>query len=80
MNEVIIADWKLIFADEKVGFTIIKSNDVEDSILDFIKLHRIDLLAVAKHKRGFWDSLFHSSLTKKLAMHINIPLLVLHDH
>lgn len=80
VNEVIIADWKLIFADEKVGFTIIKSNDVEDSILDFIKLHHIDLLAVAKHKRGFWDSLFHSSLTKQLAMHIHIPLLVLHDH
>jgi nucleotide-binding universal stress UspA family protein len=53
---------------------------VEDSILDFIKLHRINLLAVAKHKRGFWDSLFHASLTKKLAMHIHIPLLVVHDH
>ncbi len=80
VNEVIIANWKAIFASEKVEFHTIKSKDVEDSILDFIKLHRIDLLAVAKQKRGFWDNLFHSSLTKKLAMHIHIPLLVLHDH
>lgn len=80
VNEVIIANWKAIFASEKVEFHTIISKDVEDSILDFIKLHHIDLLAVAKQKRGFWDNLFHSSLTKKLAMHIHIPLLVLHDH
>jgi len=80
VKDVIIADWKMIFSMEKVTFHTVKSNDVEDSILDFIKLHRINLLAVAKHKRGFWDSLFHASLTKKLAMHIHIPLLVVHDH
>ena len=80
VNEVIIANWKAMFAHDKVEFHKVISNDVEDSILDFIKLHNIDLLAVAKHKRGFWDSLFHSSLTKKLAMHIHIPLLVLHDN
>lgn len=79
VKDVIVANWKLLFAKEKVTFHTVRSNDVEDSILDFIKLHRSDLLAVAKHKRGFWDSLFHSSLTKKLAMHIDIPLLVLHD-
>jgi nucleotide-binding universal stress UspA family protein len=80
VKDVVIADWKIIFSKEKVTFHTVKSNDVEDSILDFIKLHRINLLAVAKHKRGFWDSLFHASLTKKLAMHIHIPLLVVHDH
>ena len=79
VKDVIVANWKLLFAEHKVEFHTIRSNDVEDAILDFIKLHRIDLLAVAKHKRGFWDSLFHSSLTKKLAMHSTVPLLVLHD-
>jgi nucleotide-binding universal stress UspA family protein len=80
VKDVIIADWKLLFAADKVTFHTVRSKDVEDTILDFIKLHKSDLLAVAKHKRGFWDSLFHESLTKKLAMHIHIPLLVLHDH
>ena len=80
VKEVIIADWKAMFAADKVEFYTVRSKDVEDSILDFIKLHKINLFAVAKHKRGFWDNLFHSSLTKKLAMHIEIPLLVLHDN
>lgn len=79
VKDVIVADWTLLFAEHKVEFHTVRSKDVEDSILDFIKLHRIDLLAVAKHKRGFWDSLFHVSLTKQLAMHITIPLIVLHD-
>jgi nucleotide-binding universal stress UspA family protein len=80
VKDIIIANWKLLFTDEKVSFNSIKSENVEDSILNFIESKNIDVLAVAKHKRGFWDSLFHASLTKKLAMHIHIPLLVIHDH
>ncbi|CAM4073690.1 universal stress protein [Flavobacterium antarcticum] len=80
VKEVVVANWKLLFENEDIKFNTIKSDNVEDSILDFIAANNVDLLAVAKHKRGFWDSLFHASLTKKLAMHIHIPLLVLHDH
>lgn len=80
VKDIIIANWKLLFTDEKISFNSIKSENVEDSILNFIESKNIDVLAVAKHKRGFWDSLFHASLTKKLAMHIHIPLLVIHDH
>jgi nucleotide-binding universal stress UspA family protein len=80
VKDVIIANWNLLFNAEKVHFNTIKSENIEDSILEFVNSRNIDLLAVAKHKRGFWDSLFHASLTKKLAMQIQIPLLVLHDH
>jgi nucleotide-binding universal stress UspA family protein len=80
VKEVVIADWKLLLSEEKVSFTTLINEDVEETILEWINQNNIDLLAVTKHKRGFWDSLFHSSLTKKLAMHSPIPLLVLHDH
>jgi nucleotide-binding universal stress UspA family protein len=80
VKDIIIANWNLLFNAEKVHFNTIKSENIEDSILEFVNSGNIDLLAVAKHKRGFWDSLFHASLTKKLAMQIRIPLLVLHDH
>lgn len=79
VKDVVVANWKLLFAEEKVSFNTVQSENVEDSILEFIESKNIDVLAVAKHKRGFWDSLFHASLTKKLAMHIHIPLLVIHD-
>lgn len=79
VNEVIIADWKLIFKEEKVTFHTIESKDVEDTITDFIALHNINMFAILHHKRGFWESLFHTSLTKKLALHLKVPLLALHD-
>lgn len=79
VNEVIIADWKVIFKEEKVTFHIIKSNDVEETIIDFINLHKINLLAMLNHKRSFWEGFFHTSLTKKMAFHLRIPLMALHN-
>ncbi|RZK09863.1 MAG: universal stress protein [Flavobacterium sp.] len=80
VNEVIIADWKVIFKEEKVTFHIIDSNDVEDTIIEFINENNIHLLAMLNHKRSFWESLFHTSLTKKMAWHLKVPLLALHDN
>lgn len=80
VNEVIIADWKVIFKGEKVTFHIIESNEVEETIIDFINLHKINLLAMLNHKRSFWESLFHTSLTKRMAWHLKVPLLALHDN
>lgn len=78
VNEVIIADWNLIFRDEKITFTTIESKDVEETIMDFIELHRIDIFALLNHRRGFWESFFHTSMTKKLAYHTKVPLLAIH--
>lgn len=80
VKEIIIADWEVIFREENVRFHIIESNDVQESILEFINEHHINLLTISKHKRGFWEGLFHSSLTEKLSNNVQIPLLVLHDH
>lgn len=79
VDEVIIADWKLIFKDEQVTFHTIESRNVEDTIIDFIDTYNIDMLSLLNHRRGFWEGLFHTSLTKKLAFHASIPLLVLHQ-
>lgn len=80
VKEIIIADWEVIFREENVRFHIIESNDVQEAILEFINEHHINLLTISKHKRGFWEGLFHSSLTEKLSNNVQIPLLVLHDH
>jgi len=80
VDSVIIADWKLLFKDEKVTFHIVESDDVESTITDFIIMNGIDMLALLNHKRGFWESFFHTNITKKLAHHIKIPLLALHEN
>lgn len=79
VSEVVIANWKEVFKDEAVRFHIIESDDIEGSILEFISTHKTHLLALHSHKRGFFEGLFSHSLTQKLAFHVDIPLMALHD-
>lgn len=68
---------------EQIGANIelhrIDSEDVEGSILNFIETHNIDMLAMPVHHRGFFEGLFHASLSKKLAFHVKIPILAIHE-
>lgn len=79
IDSVVIADWKLLLKNEKITFHIIESNDVEGTITNFLETHNIDLLALLNHRRGFWERLFHSNMTRKMAYHSKIPVLALHD-
>ncbi|RZJ70756.1 universal stress protein [Flavobacterium sp.] len=78
-KEVVIANWQLLMKDKNVNFHIIENEFVEESILDFIHQNGSDLLALLNHKRGFFEGLFHTSLTKKLAFHSRIPVLAIHE-
>ena len=54
-----------------------ESADVMSTIDKHVDEQHIDLLVMAKHKRGFFDRLFHRSLSKRMAYHTKTPLLVL---
>ncbi|WP_165764615.1 universal stress protein [Flavobacterium cyanobacteriorum] len=73
-------NWKLHYKDYNIGFYSIEGDDIEQSILNFIEANTIDMLVMRSHKRGFFESLFHKSLTKKMAYHSHIPLLIYHDN
>jgi nucleotide-binding universal stress UspA family protein len=60
--------WKLVKLD---------TDDVMEGIEGYINQFHTDLLVMAKHNRSFFDRLFHRSLSKKMAYHTRIPLLVL---
>ncbi|PWA06250.1 universal stress protein [Flavobacterium psychrotolerans] len=77
-NEVFIENWKKIFVDQDVTFHTITSNDVEGIVLSFIDLHHVDMIAMHIHHKSFFERLFYISLSKKLAYHINIPILAIH--
>lgn len=77
VKEVVVANWKLLFKSESVQFHIVEHPDVEQALFDFISFQNPDVLAIMHHKRGFFESLFSSSLTKKLAFHSTIPVLAL---
>lgn len=78
LKEVVLADWRHVFRENKLTFHIIESDAVEESILEFLDGHHTDLLALLNHKRSFFEGIFKTSLTKKLAFHSKIPILAFH--
>jgi nucleotide-binding universal stress UspA family protein len=62
---------------ENIKLVKLEKGDIAESINDYISEHGADLLVLAKHNRSFFDRLFHRSLSKQMAYHTQIPLLVL---
>jgi nucleotide-binding universal stress UspA family protein len=77
-KEKSINKWKKTFKDDSVDFHIVLSNDAEGIILNFIDMHKINMITMHVHHRNFFEKLFHISLSKKLAFHITIPILAIH--
>ena len=67
------------FATENVEFLVLPSDDVKETILDFVLYKDIDILTTITHKRSFFESLFDSSFTKKITKEVQIPILVMHE-
>lgn len=77
VSEETIKQWKDNFKNENVKFQIVENNNIKDSILVFTELEKIDLLAMATYKRGFFQELFDQSLTQKLSYHVKVPILAI---
>lgn len=73
------ADWKVLIEDKEVVFHSIEGDDVEGIILNFITLYKNNLIAMHVYHRNFFEKLFEISLAKKLAFHINVPILGIHE-
>ena len=70
---------KTEFKDEPVQFSVIPSDDVKETILDFVSFKNIDVLAMLTYKRNFFVELFKPSLTQKIANNSSIPILAVHE-
>lgn len=70
--------------DTKVAFEFhaIHSLDIIGELNNYAGLHQISLMAFATKQRGWFSSLFHSSLTDEVAESTKLPMLILHpnDH
>ncbi|MDD2985261.1 universal stress protein [Flavobacterium sp.] len=80
VNPVVIEDWKFLLKDANVIFHTVESENVKDSILNFVDSYNIDMLAMLNYKRGFFEELFKQSLTQKLSYHVKVPILALHEN
>ncbi|WP_338839792.1 universal stress protein [Flavobacterium ginsenosidimutans] len=79
VSDATIKEWEKEFADENVEFLVLPSDDVKETILDFVLYKDIDILTTITHKRSFFESLFDSSFSKKISKEVQIPVLVMHE-
>jgi hypothetical protein len=70
--------WKSHFEDEPIQFFVIPSDDVKDTIEDFLSSQGADVLAMLTYKRNFFAELFSHTLTQKLSYYLKTPILAFH--
>ena len=75
-----IKEWEKEFAGENVEFLVLPSDEIKETILDFILYKDIDILTTITHKRSFFESIFESSFSKKITKEVSIPVLIMHEN
>jgi nucleotide-binding universal stress UspA family protein len=73
----VVEDITTHFPDIVYSIAQIRLDDVVEGLHAFVEESQADVLAVSIHKRGFFEELFHSSISKKLIYHTTLPLLTL---
>jgi len=53
--------------------------NVVEGLNHYCEKEKADLLILTTQERSFWRTIVHSSITKEMALHPHLPLLVLHD-
>jgi len=79
VSENTIKEWQLEFADENVEFLILPSDEVKETIVDFILYKDIDILTTITHKKSFFESIFDSGFSKKITKEVSVPVLIMHE-
>lgn len=76
-----VPEYEKILKDQYKTATLTVTNlfgsAFEETLQDYISKNEIDILAMITYKRSFPDSLFHPSMTKRMAYHTKIPLLAI---
>ncbi|HKK39582.1 MAG TPA: universal stress protein [Cryomorphaceae bacterium] len=67
------------FTDVNPTFSFTHSENVEQAIEETIKKENPSLLVVVRHEYGFFESIWHSSISRHIINNASLPILVLND-
>lgn len=62
---------------KKITFTIVHSDEIVESIDEFVDKKKGDLLAIFTHEFSFFEKIFKRSVCREIAFHGSIPLLTI---
>lgn len=68
-----------LFNGVKHAYSFIENDDKAAGIDEYLHTNNPDLLVMLERKTGFFKSIFHRSITKQMAFHTHVPMLVLHE-
>jgi nucleotide-binding universal stress UspA family protein len=66
------------FGADRLQVTTIQARTVSGGLQDFLHEHNTDLLVMTTHARDFFDRLLSPSLTERMVLRAELPLLVFH--
>jgi nucleotide-binding universal stress UspA family protein len=61
---------------ENISYSISKGNNVVKNLMNFIETENIDILILTRRKREFYESIFHTSISKEIAFSAKTPLII----
>ncbi|HLV47063.1 MAG TPA: universal stress protein [Flavobacterium sp.] len=71
--------WIAEFTPLGITFHTVLNRDLEQSVFYFIDKYNVDMMCIVKRQMNFFEKLFSSSLSKKLAYHSYVPVFVLRE-
>src|SRR5690606_33631113 len=77
--EPILNKWVEEFSPMGITFHTVLNSDIEQSVFFFIDEYDVDVMCIVKRQMNFFEKLFRSSLSKKLAYHSYVPVLILRE-
>ncbi|MFT3796464.1 universal stress protein [Flavobacterium sp.] len=77
-EESLLKKWKKHFLKSDIYFYILASASIEDTAIDFVRLNKIDIVAMPVHEKNFFERLFLFSLSRQMAFHSQVPVLAIH--
>ncbi|MDI5951265.1 universal stress protein [Flavobacterium yafengii] len=72
-------NWNELIKNHNIALNSISGHDVEGIILNFVDSYKINMIAMHVYHKNFFEKLFQISLSKKLAFHVNVPILAIHE-
>lgn len=75
-----LAGLQNLWDHEKPLYYYIPSEDISKGIVEFANEYQIQLIITVPRVYGFFDSIFHRSVTEKLAYHTHLPLLLFNEN
>lgn len=63
-----------------IVFKVVDAISIEDALARYAENVNVDILAMLTHRRNFFQELFTYSMTKKMALHLRIPILAIQAH